>query len=484
MAAAIEGATGPWEYVIGLEVHAQIVSAAKLFSGASTAFGAEPNSQVSPIDAGMPGMLPVVNMTCIEQAARTGLALRGRVNRHSVFERKNYFYPDLPQGYQISQYKQPLVSGGEVAIDLDDGGERVIGVERLHVEQDAGKSVHDRDPARSFVDLNRSGVGLMEIVSRPDLRSPEQAGAYVRKLRAVLRYVGSCDGNMQEGSLRVDANVSVRRPGGAYGTRCEIKNLNSVRFLLRALEFEGRRQVDVLEAGGTVEQETRLFDVGSGETRAMRGKEEAHDYRYFPDPDLLPLRLDRARIDRLASELPELPDARRRRLMADYALSAYDAAVLVAEKETADYYEAVARGRDKKLAANWVISELFGLLNKTGGEIAASPVSAEALGGLIDLIEDATISGRTAKEVFAEMFETGKPAARIVEEKGLRQVADAGAIEALVDRAMAGHPDKVAEYRAGKRKLLGFFVGQVMRASGGKAHPGRVNAVLETKLGS
>ena len=344
--------------------------------------------------------------------------------------------------------------------------------------------MHDRDPARSFVDLNRSGVGLMEIVSRPDLRSPEQAGAYVRKLRAVLRYVGSCDGNMQEGSLRVDANVSVRRPGGAYGTRCEIKNLNSVRFLLRALEFEGRRQVDVLEAGGTVEQETRLFDVGSGETRAMRGKEEAHDYRYFPDPDLLPLRLDRAWIDRLASELPELPDARRRRLMADYALSAYDAAVLVAEKETADYYEAVARGRDKKLAANWVISELFGLLNKTGGEIAASPVSAEALGGLIDLIEDATISGRTAKEVFAEMFETGKPAARIVEEKGLRQVADAGAIEALVDRAMAGHPDKVAEYRAGKRKLLGFFVGQVMRASGGKAHPGRVNAVLETKLGS
>jgi len=482
MATTIEGATGTWEYVIGLEVHAQIVSVSKLFSGASTAFGSEPNSQVSPIDAGMPGMLPVINMTCIEQAVRTGLAIEGHINRYSVFDRKNYFYPDLPQGYQISQYKQPVVSEGRLTIDLDDGSEKVVGIERLHVEQDAGKSLHDQDPAHSYVDLNRSGVGLMEIVSKPDLRSPEEAGAYVRKLRSILRYVGTCDGNMQEGSLRVDANVSVRRPGGEYGTRCEIKNLNSVRFMSRAIEYEAMRQIDILESGGKVAQETRLFDVGRGETRSMRSKEEAHDYRYFPDPDLLPLRLEQELINAIAASMPELPDAKRQRFMADYGLSPYDASVLVAEKENADFYEQAAHGRDKKLAANWMISELFGLLNKAGRGIEESPVSAAALGELIDLIADDTISGRTAKEVFAEMFETGKAASAIVEEKGLRQVTDTGAIEAVIGAVMAKETEKVAEYRSGKDKLFGFFVGQVMRQSGGKANPKLVNEVLKKKL--
>ncbi len=482
MASTIEGATGTWEYVIGLEVHAQIVSNSKLFSGASTEFGSEPNTQVSPVDAGMPGMLPVINMTCIEQAVKTGLAIEGTINRYSVFDRKNYFYPDLPQGYQISQFKQPVVSEGRLVIEMEDGSEKVIGIERLHVEQDAGKSLHDQDPSHSYVDLNRSGVGLMEIVSKPDLRSPEEAAAYVRKLRSILRYVGTCDGNMQEGSMRVDANVSVRKPGGELGTRCEIKNLNSVRFMSRALEYEALRQIDILESGGKVDQETRLFDVGRGETRSMRSKEEAHDYRYFPDPDLLPLRLEQELINGIAASMPELPDAKRHRFMAEFGLSPYDASVLVAEKENADFYEAVAEGRDKKLAANWMISELFGLLNKAGKGIEESPVSAAALGELLDLISDDTISGRTAKEVFAEMFESGKAAGVIVEEKGLKQVTDTGAIEAVIDGVMARETQKVEEYRSGKDKLFGFFVGQVMRASGGKANPKMVNEVLKKKL--
>ena len=482
MATTIEGATGTWEYVIGLEVHAQIISTSKLFSGASTAFGADPNTQVSPIDAGMPGMLPVINMACIEQAVRTGLAINGTINTHSVFDRKNYFYPDLPQGYQISQYQQPVVSEGSLTIELDDGKTREIGIERLHVEQDAGKSLHDQDPTSSYVDLNRSGIGLMEIVSKPELRSPEEAGAYVRKLRSILRYIGACDGNMQEGSLRVDANVSVRKPGGELGTRCEIKNLNSMRFMQRAIEYEALRQIDLLESGGSVDQETRLFDVNRGETRSMRSKEEAHDYRYFPDPDLLPLRLEQSWIDRIGAGLPELPDAKKARFMAEFGLSAYDAGVLVAEQENAAFYEAVAAGRDKKLAANWVISELFGQLNKAGKTVDDSPVSAAAMGELLDLIADGTISGRTAKDVFTDMFETGKAAATIVEEKGLKQVSDTGAIEQAIDEVMSREAEKVTDYRGGKDKLFGFFVGQVMKATGGKANPKVVNDLLRQKL--
>jgi aspartyl-tRNA(Asn)/glutamyl-tRNA(Gln) amidotransferase subunit B len=482
MATTIEGATGTWEYVIGLEVHAQIISTSKLFSGASTAFGADPNTQVSPIDAGMPGMLPVINMACIEQAVRTGLAIKGTINTHSVFDRKNYFYPDLPQGYQISQYQQPVVSEGSLTIELDDGKTREIGIERLHVEQDAGKSLHDQDPTSSYVDLNRSGIGLMEIVSKPELRSPEEAGAYVRKLRSILRYIGACDGNMQEGSLRVDANVSVRKPGGELGTRCEIKNLNSMRFMQRAIEYEALRQIDLLESGGSVDQETRLFDVSRGETRSMRSKEEAHDYRYFPDPDLLPLRLEQGWIDRIGAGLPELPDAKKARFMAEFGLSAYDAGVLVAEQENAAFYEAVAAGRDKKLAANWVISELFGQLNKAGKTVDDSPVSAAAMGELLDLIADGTISGRTAKDVFTDMFETGKAAATIVEEKGLKQVSNEEEIEDIVVRVTARDPEKVDEYRSGRVKLMGYFVGQVMKESGGKANPKLVNIVLKKKL--
>lgn len=475
-------ATDAWETVVGLETHARIVSRAKLFSGASAAYGAAPNAHVSPVDAAMPGMLPVVNMACIEQAVRTGLALGGKIAARSLFDRKNYFYPDLPAGYQISQYGRPLVCGGRVEIELVGGGTKTVAIERLHVEQDAGKSLHDRDERHSWVDLNRAGTGLMEIVSRPGMSSPEEAAAYVRKLRTVLRYAGTCDGNMQEGSLRVDANVSVRRPGGPLGTRCEIKNLNSMRFLQRAIAFEAARQVAVLEAGGSIRQETRLFDAVRGETRSMRSKEEAHDYRYFPDPDLLPLVLDEGWIAAIAASMPELPDARKARLMADYGLSAYDAGVLVAEKESADFYEAAARGRNGKLAANWVISELFGRLNKAGKGVEESPVTAAALGGLIDLIADGTVSGRIAKDVFAEMFETGRPAAAIVEEKGLKQVTDTAAIEAAIDEALARHADKVAEYRAGKAKLFGFFVGQAMRASGGKANPRALNELLRRKL--
>jgi len=480
--ALIEGKTGKWEVVIGMEVHAQVISNAKLFSGAATAFGAPPNTQVSFVDAAMPGMLPVINEYCVEQAVRTGLGLNAKVNRFSVFDRKNYFYPDLPPGYQISQYKQPLVGEGTISIDLPNGSTREVGIERLHLEQDAGKSLHDQDPRRTFVDLNRAGVALMEIVSKPDLRSAEEAGIYLRKLRSILRYLGTCDGNMEEGSMRADVNVSVRRPGEGYGTRCEIKNVNSVRFVQQAVEYEARRQVELVEDGGTVRQETRLFDSRRGVTREMRTKEEAHDYRYFPDPDLLPLELDPAWIEEIRKRLPELPDAKKARFIADYGLSSYDASVLVAERPSADYFEAVAKGRDGKLAANWVSSELFGRLNKAGKDIAESPVSAAALGGLLDLLAGGTISGRIAKDVFDEMFETGKPAAAIVEAKGLRQITDAGAIEAAIDKVIAENPGQVEKYKSGKQGVIGWIVGQVMKATGGKANPKLVNDLLRKKL--
>ncbi len=478
----IQGATGDWEVIIGLEIHAQVVSQAKLFSGAATEFGAAPNSQVSFIDAAMPGMLPVINGKCVEQAVRTGLGLEAEINLYSVFDRKNFFYPDLPPGYQISQFQQPIVGHGKVMVELADGTTREVGITRLHLEQDAGKSLHDRHPTMTMVDLNRAGVALMEIVSEPDMRSAEEAGAYIAKLRAILRYLGTCDGNMQEGSMRADVNVSVRRPGEEFGTRCEIKNVNSIRFVRQAIDYEARRQVDLLEEGGTVEQETRLFDTDRGVTRTMRTKEEAHDYRYFPDPDLLPLELDAAWVEQIRASLPELPDAKKARFMSDFGLSAYDAEVLVAEKENADYYEAVAEGRDPKLAANWMVTELFGALNKAGREIGASPVPAAALGGLIDRIADQTISGRIAKEVFEIMFETGREADAIIEEKGLKQVTDKGAIEALVDQVIADNPDKAAEVQGGKDKLLGWFVGQVMKASQGKANPQMVNDLLRAKL--
>ena len=480
----IKGETGEWEIVIGLEVHAQVISKAKLFSGAATDFGAEPNAQVSFVDAAMPGMLPVINETCIEQAVRTGLGLKAEINFESVFDRKNYFYPDLPAGYQISQYTQPIVGKGVVTVDLPEGRSCEVGITRLHLEQDAGKSLHDQHPSLSYIDLNRSGIALMEIVSEPDMRSPEEAGAYLKKLRSILRYLGTCDGNMEEGSMRCDANVSVRKLGGALGTRCEIKNVNSVRFLMQAIEYEARRQVEVLEAGGKIEQETRLYDANKGETRSMRSKEHAHDYRYFPDPDLLPLTLDPAWVEKIRETLPELPDDKKARFMRDYGLPAYDAGVLVAERETADYYEAVVKSgkRDPKIAANWVIGDLFGALNKSGKSISESPVSAEALGGLIDLVADDTISGRIAKDVFEVMVETGKPAAEIVEEKGMRQVSDEGAIAAEIDKVLAANADKLAEYKSGKEKLFGFFVGQVMRATGGKANPALVNELLKKKL--
>jgi aspartyl-tRNA(Asn)/glutamyl-tRNA(Gln) amidotransferase subunit B len=478
----IEGHNGPWEIVLGLEVHAQVISKAKLFSGAATEFGAEPNTQVSFVDAAFPGMLPVINGFCVEQAVKTGLGLKAEINHRSVFDRKNYFYADLPAGYQISQYQQPIVGKGIITIDLSDGRSREVGITRLHLEQDAGKSLHDQHPSKTYVDLNRAGVALMEIVSEPDMRSAEEAAAYLRKLRSILRYLGTCDGNMEEGSLRCDVNVSVRRPGAELGTRCEIKNVNSIRFVQQAIDYEARRQIEVLEEGGTIRQETRLFDSGRGITRPMRSKEHAHDYRYFPDPDLLPLELDPAWVEGLKASLPELPDAKKQRFIGDYGLSSYDAGVLVADQETAGFYEAVAKGRDAKLAANWVISELFAVLNKAGIGIAESPVSAAALGGLVDLIADNTISGRIAKDVFAAMVETGKPAAAIVEEKGLRQVTDTGAIDQAIDQVMAQQADKVAEYRSGKEKLFGFFVGQVMKATGGKANPALLNQRLKEKL--
>jgi aspartyl-tRNA(Asn)/glutamyl-tRNA(Gln) amidotransferase subunit B len=479
----IEGRTGSWEMVIGLEVHAQVISNAKLFSGASTVFGGEPNAQVSPVDAAFPGMLPVINEKCVEQAVRTGLGLQAQINLTSVFDRKNYFYADLPAGYQISQFKDPIVGKGEILLDLADGSSRKVGITRLHLEQDAGKSMHDQSPTKTFVDLNRSGVALMEIVSEPDMRSAEETAAYLKKLRAILRYLGTCDGNMEEGSMRCDVNISMRREGSeALGTRCEIKNVNSIRFVQQAIEYEARRQVEILEDGGKINQETRLWDPAKGETRSMRSKEEAHDYRYFPDPDLLPLKLDAAWVEGIKATLPELPDTKKARFIKDYGLTPYDAAVLVAEKKNADFFEIVAKGRDGKLAANWVTVELFGMLNKSGKGIEESPVSAEALGGLVGLISDATISGRIAKDVFAEMVASGRSASEIVEEKGLRQVTDTSAIAAEIDKILAANADKVAEYRAGKDKLFGFFVGQVMKATGGKANPAMLNELLKAKL--
>ncbi len=477
MSALIEGRDGVWEYAIGLEVHAQVASSAKLFSGAPTTFGADPNTQVSLVDAAMPGMLPVINRVCIEQAVRTGLGFGGAIARHSVFDRKNYFYPDLPQGYQISQYTQPIVSGGSVEIPG-----RTVRITRLHLEQDAGKSIHDRDPDRTLIDLNRAGVALMEIVSEPDLRSPEEAADFLTRLRALLRWLGTCDGNMQEGSLRCDANVSVRRPGAELGTRTEIKNLNSIRFLREAIEFEGQRQVEVIEGGGEIEQETRLFDPDRGETRAMRTKEDAHDYRYFPDPDLLPLELDEDFIEEIRAAMPELPEARRSRFTGELGLSDYDADLLTAERARADYFESAAAGRDAKQAANWVAGELLGRLNREGLEIEAAPIPAARLGELVDLVGDGTLSGRMGREVFEAMWETGKPAAAIVEERGLKQISDTGALEGLVDELLAREGDKAAEYRAGRTKLLGFFIGQVMKATGGKANPKVVNELLRSKL--
>jgi len=477
----IAGATGGWEVIIGMEVHAQVTSKSKLFSGASADFGGEPNSHVSLVDAAMPGMLPVINRFCVEQAIRTGLGLRAQINKRSVFDRKNYFYPDLPQGYQISQYKQPIVGEGSVVIDMPDGPVS-IGIERLHLEQDAGKSLHDQHPTESYVDLNRSGVGLMEIVSKPDIRSAEEAKAYVSKLRTIMRYLGTCDGNMEQGSLRADINVSVRRPGEKFGTRCEIKNVNSVRFMGQAIEYEARRQIGVLEEGGAIDQETRLFDAKKGQTRSMRSKEEAHDYRYFPDPDLLPLELSDEWIGSIAASLPELPDEKRARFMASYVLSPYDAGVLVAERETAEFFEAVARGRDGKIAANWVINELFGRLNKEGLAITDSPVSAQQLGSIIDLVADQSISGRTAKELFELVWAEGGDPRTMVEKRGLRQVTDAGAIEKAVSEILAANPDKAEQARS-KPALLGWFVGQVLKATGGKANPQTVNSLLRKKLG-
>ena len=482
----IKGATGDWEIVLGLEVHAQVASNAKLFSGAATEFGAEPNSQVSLVDAAMPGMLPVINAFCVEQAVRTGLGLKAQINKYSVFDRKNYFYPDLPQGYQISQFQQPIVGEGAIEIDLAEGESKTVRIERLHLEQDAGKSLHDQSPTQSFVDLNRSGVALMEIVSYPDMRSAAEAQAYVKKLRAILRALGTCDGNMEQGSLRADVNVSVRRPGDELGTRCEIKNVNSIRFIGQAIEYEARRQVDLIEDGGTVEQQTRLFDPKNGETRAMRSKEEAHDYRYFPDPDLLPLEFDDAFIAVIADNLPELPDDKKARFINDYGLSAYDAGVLVSEAENAAFFEAAAEGRDAKAVANMVIGSVFAALNKADLSIADSPVSPQQVGELVGLMADDTISSRIAKDVFEMMFEEGpeqgKDPSVIVEEKGLKQVTDTGAIEAAVDEVIAANPDKVAQAQE-RPKMAGWFVGQVMQATGGKANPQAVNKLVMEKLG-
>ncbi|XEN30452.1 aspartyl-tRNA(Asn)/glutamyl-tRNA(Gln) amidotransferase subunit B [Ensifer sp. WSM1721] len=483
----IPGATGDWEVIIGMEVHAQVLSNSKLFSGASTEFGNEPNANVSLVDAAMPGMLPVINEECVKQAVRTGLGLKARINKRSIFDRKNYFYPDLPQGYQISQYKNPIVGEGTITISI--GPDRQgqfedveIGIERLHLEQDAGKSMHDQHPSMSFVDLNRSGVALMEIVSKPDLRSSDEAKAYLTKLRSILRYLGTCDGNMDEGSMRADVNVSVRRPGEPFGTRCEIKNVNSIRFVGQAIEYEARRQIGILEDGGVIDQETRLFDPNKGETRSMRSKEEAHDYRYFPDPDLLPLEFDDAFVEALKADLPELPDDKKERFVRDLGLSVYDASVLVSEKAIADYFEAVAAGRDGKTAANWVINDLLGALNKAGKTIEETPVSPAQLGGIIDLIKDGTISGKIAKDLFEILWNEGGDPAEIVESRGMKQVTDTGAIEKAVDEIIAANPDQVEKAKA-KPSLAGWFVGQVMKATGGKANPQAVQALVKSKLG-
>ncbi|WP_322988068.1 Asp-tRNA(Asn)/Glu-tRNA(Gln) amidotransferase subunit GatB [Hoeflea sp.] len=483
----VPGATGDWEIVIGLEVHAQVTSNSKLFSGASTHFGSAANSNVSLVDAAMPGMLPVINQECVAQAVRTGLGLKAQINNRSVFDRKNYFYPDLPQGYQISQFKDPIVGEGTIIISV--GPDRKgnfedieIGIERLHLEQDAGKSMHDQHPTMSYVDLNRSGVALMEIVSKPDMRSADEAKAYVTKLRSILRYLGTCDGNMDEGSMRADVNVSVRKPGGEFGTRCEIKNVNSIRFVGQAIDYEARRQIAIIEDGGTIDQETRLFDPAKGETRSMRSKEDAHDYRYFPDPDLLPLEFDDAFVEALKVDLPELPDDKKARLVADMGLSVYDASILVSEKAIADYYELLASGRDGKTAANWVINDLLGALNKAGKGIEETPVSPEQLGGILDLIKDGTISGKIAKDLFEIVFTEGGNPAEIVEARGMKQVTDTGAIEKAVDEIIAANPDQVAKVAA-KPALAGWFVGQVMKATGGKANPKSVQDLVKAKLG-
>ncbi len=478
----LKGSTADWEVVIGLEVHAQVNSKAKLFSGASTAFGGEPNSHVSLVDAAMPGMLPVINGECVRQAIRTGLGLNAKINSKSVFDRKNYFYPDLPQGYQISQYKSPVVGEGEVVLDLPDGERVTVGIERLHLEQDAGKSIHDQNPTLSLVDLNRSGVALMEIVSKPDLRSSEEAKAYVTKLRSILRYLGTCDGDMEKGNLRADVNVSVRKPGAPLGTRCEIKNVNSIRFIGQAIEHEARRQIEVIEDGGTIDQETRLFDPNRGETRSMRSKEEAHDYRYFPDPDLLPLEVSEKEIAALKADLPELPDEKKTRFVKDFGLTVYDSDVLVTERETADFFEIVASGRDAKTAANWVINELFGRLNKEGKDVSSSPISANQLGAILDLMAAGTISGKIAKDVFEITWTEGGEPADIVENRGLKQVTDTGAIEKIVDDIVSKNPDKVADAKTNP-KAIGWFVGQAMKASGGKANPQTLNDILRHKLG-
>ncbi|BAL76339.1 Asp-tRNA(Asn)/Glu-tRNA(Gln) amidotransferase subunit GatB [Bradyrhizobium cosmicum] len=483
----LKGATGDWEVVIGMEIHAQVTSNAKLFSGASTAFGGEPNSHVSLVDAAMPGMLPVINEECVRQAVRTGLGLNAQINLRSVFDRKNYFYPDLPQGYQISQYKSPIVGEGEVIVDLDGGKTATIGIERLHLEQDPGKMLHDRSPSLSYIDFNRCGVALMEIVSKPDIRDAEQAKAYVTKLRSIMRYLGTCDGDMEKGSLRADVNVSVRKPGAPLGTRCEIKNMNSITFIGQAIEYEARRQIEILEDGGQIEQETRRFDPNKGETRSMRSKEEAHDYRYFPDPDLLPLEFSQSFVEELKAKLPELPDQKKARFVADLGLSAYDASVLVAERESAVFYETVLdklgnRARDGKMAANWVINELFGRLNKEGRDITDSPVNAEQLAAIIDLIGEGTISGKIAKDLFEIVWQEGGDPRALVESRGMKQVTDLSAIEKVVDDIIAANPDKAAQVKD-KPQSLGWFVGQVMKASGGKANPQSVNDLLKSKLG-
>jgi aspartyl-tRNA(Asn)/glutamyl-tRNA(Gln) amidotransferase subunit B len=480
----IKGSTGDWEVVIGMEVHAQVNSRAKLFSGASTEFGGEANTHVSLVDAAMPGMLPVVNAECVRQAVRTGLGLKAKINLKSVFDRKNYFYPDLPQGYQISQYKSPIVGEGEVIVDMADGETVRVGIERLHLEQDAGKSLHEQNPEMSLVDLNRAGVALMEIVSKPDLRSAEQAMAFLRKLRSVLRYLGTCDGDMEKGNLRADVNVSVRKPGRPLGTRCEIKNLNSIRFIGQAIDFEARRQIDLIEDGGTIDQQTRLFDPVKGETRSMRTKEEAHDYRYFPDPDLLPLELAPSLIADLEKSLPELPDEKKARFVRDYALSAYDAGVLVAERETAEYLEAmVMAGADAKAAANWLINEYFGRLNKEGLTVATGPLSAQANAAIVQMVAQQVISGKVAKDVLTIVWAEGGDPREIVERRGLKQVSDVGALEKLVDEIVAANPDKLADAKANP-KAIGWFVGQVMKASGGKANPQTVNELLRKRIGA
>ena len=478
----INGVTGTWEMVIGLEIHAQISSKSKLFSGASASFGAEANSNVSLVDAAMPGMLPVINEFCIEQAVKTGLALNAKINNVSVFDRKNYFYADLPQGYQISQFTKPIVGEGEIIIDLDNGKQTTIGIERLHLEQDAGKSLHDQHPSKSFIDLNRTGVALMEIVSKPDIRSPQEAGAYVKKIRSILRYVGACDGNMEEGSLRADCNVSVRKSGEEFGTRCEIKNLNSIRFIIQAIQSEAERQVDILESGGKINQETRLFDTSTGETRSMRSKEDAHDYRYFPDPDLLPLEFSDSWVQEIKKTLPELPDSLKKRLVNDFEITPYDASILVEEKDYVDFYQKAAKGQDGKLTANWMITELFGALKKENLTLSNSPISPENLGKLVSLISKGTISGKIAKDVFVEMMTSKNSPSDIVKDKGLEQVSDDTEILKLIDKVISENKDKVNDYLGGKDKLFGFFVGQVMKLSQGKANPGIVNNLLKEKL--